>query len=109
VKQCVAYPDAPPAIGWEGGGSPRPGFGWWNNSEGAWKHVPRDAYCGAGAGHQILLVVPSLELIVVRNGTTLAKDKDERVWAALQNHLLDPLMDAVTDPPAGRGGPATRP
>ena len=36
-----------------------------------WKSAPDDALGGAGAGQQFLLIVPSLDLIVVRNGEQL--------------------------------------
>ncbi|NND32624.1 MAG: serine hydrolase, partial [Saprospiraceae bacterium] len=47
-------------------------MGWYSNFDGVWNHVPKDAFAGAGAGHQLLLVVPSLNLIVVRFGADLA-------------------------------------
>jgi CubicO group peptidase (beta-lactamase class C family) len=50
--------------------------GWWSNAEGKFRG-PRDLFYGAGAGHQIVVVVPSLGLIAVRNGKDLASDWDE--------------------------------
>jgi CubicO group peptidase (beta-lactamase class C family) len=47
------------------------GMGWFTNSHGRYPYMPRDAFWGAGAGDQVLLVIPSLKLIVVRNGQTL--------------------------------------
>lgn len=47
------------------------GMGWFTNSNGRYPYLPRDAFWGAGAGDQVLLVCPSLKLIVVRNGQTL--------------------------------------
>jgi CubicO group peptidase (beta-lactamase class C family) len=51
------------------------GLGWWVNTapDGTrrWNSAPDDAIGGAGAGQQFLLVVPSLDLIVVRNGQQL--------------------------------------
>jgi CubicO group peptidase (beta-lactamase class C family) len=44
------------------------GMGWWTAAAGRYAKVPKDAAWGAGAGDQILLVVPSLNLIMVRNG-----------------------------------------
>ena len=48
------------------------GIGWWTNAGGRYDKIPRDAIYGAGAGDQVLLVIPSLKLIVVRNGEALA-------------------------------------
>lgn len=45
-------PDRPP-------GNPQPASGlcWYTNFDGVWPNVPRDAFAGAGAGNQVLLVV----------------------------------------------------
>jgi CubicO group peptidase (beta-lactamase class C family) len=98
VRRCIWPADVPLSRAWQGDGSPRPGYGWWNNLDHAWPGVPRDAFCGAGAGHQVLLVIPSLDMIVVRNGAALA-GKDEGFWAAAVKHLLTPIAATVTDPP----------
>ena len=44
------------------------GIGWWSNNQGACATLPKGAFWGSGAGHQVVLVVPSLKLIAVRNG-----------------------------------------
>ena len=49
----------------------RCGMGWWSNGGGRYAKLPKDAVWGAGAGDQLLLVIPSLNLIMVRNGQTL--------------------------------------
>ena len=77
-------------------GTPHNGaMGWWSNNDGTVVKLPRDAFWGAGAGHQVLLVVPSLNLIAVRNGEILnsAKDYD----TALREHFFDPIMQAVRE------------
>ncbi len=70
------------------------GLGWWVNSasDGSkrWMSVSSDAFWGAGAGHQFLLVIPSLNLIVVRNGQVLDAKAD--FSAALNDYLVTPLM-----------------
>src|SRR5262249_27840446 len=67
--------------------------------------VPRDAYWGAGAGDQLLFVVPSLNLIMVRNGETIAplpgeppilQDDVFTKYHDLRAHVLfEPLVAAV--------------
>ncbi len=74
--------------------APASGLGWWVNSDGVWPSLPRDAFAGAGAGNQILLVVPSLDLIVVRNGSQLG----DTFWAGVDSHLFRPLAGAVLPP-----------
>ncbi len=81
------------------------GMGFWTNADGRYPKLPRDAYYGAGAGDQLLLVVPSRNLIMVRNGETLAAEpKNARdVFAAYHDErvkiLFEPLLDAITDRP----------
>jgi CubicO group peptidase (beta-lactamase class C family) len=76
------------------------GLGWWVNcaADGGkrWPTAPTDAFSGAGAGHQFLLVVPSLNLIVVRNGAQLDPKADFN--AALDDLIVRPLMLAFTAP-----------
>ncbi len=74
------------------------GLGWWVNQgpDGSrlWKSAPDDAFGGAGAGHQFLLVIPSLDLIVVRNGDRL--DSKLSFDEALDQYVVAPVMKAVS-------------
>jgi CubicO group peptidase (beta-lactamase class C family) len=84
------------------------GLGWWVNRKAdstlRWPALPGDAFWGSGAGHQFLLVVPSLKLIVVRNGTTLnaRADYDQ----GLEKYLVTPLMQCMTSSATGTAAPA---
>lgn len=99
VETVIKYaetplPDRPP-------GNPQPacGLGWYTNFDGVWPNVPHDAFAGAGAGNQVLLVIPSLDLIVVRNGSNLYdSSKGEGFWGGLEKYLFNPLMKAVVKP-----------
>jgi CubicO group peptidase (beta-lactamase class C family) len=75
------------------------GIGWWSNNDGTCSELPRDAFWGSGAGHQVLLIVPSLNLIAVRNGDTLAATAGEpnEYHQPLRRYLFGPLVAAVTD------------
>jgi CubicO group peptidase (beta-lactamase class C family) len=44
----------------------RYGYLWWNNRSEAWPGVPRDAYAALGKFANVMLIVPSLDLIVIR-------------------------------------------
>jgi CubicO group peptidase (beta-lactamase class C family) len=80
--------------------APASGLGWWTNFDGVWPKVPRDAFAGAGAGNQVLLVVPSLDLIIVRNGSDLFdSSKGEGFWGGIEKYLFNPVMDAIVKPP----------
>ncbi|MFC2124090.1 serine hydrolase [Bacteroidota bacterium] len=79
---------------------PAPTLGWYTNELGAWKYVPKDAYCGAGAGNQILVVIPSLDLIIVRFGENMYdSEKGEGFWLGSEKYLLNPLMECFTSSP----------
>jgi CubicO group peptidase (beta-lactamase class C family) len=77
------------------------GLGWWVNrsADGTrpWSSAPADAFWGSGAGQQFLLVVPSLDLIVVRFGETM--DTELSHQAGLERHLVAPLMAAFVETP----------
>ncbi|MBN9520540.1 serine hydrolase [bacterium] len=81
------------------------GMGFWTNADGRYPNLPRDTYYGAGAGDQLLIVVPSLNLIVVRNGEALApepknpRDVFEAFHDARVKILFEPVVAAVTDRP----------
>jgi CubicO group peptidase (beta-lactamase class C family) len=74
------------------------GLGWWVNrgSDGSplWKSAPEDAFGGAGAGQQLLLVVPSLDLIVVRNGERL--DPTLGFEEGLDRYVVGPVVRAAS-------------
>ncbi len=72
------------------------GLGWWvNRRPDGTKVLPRapeDTFWGLGAGGQLLLVIPSLDLIVVRNGTGLPANTD--VLKQMEKLVIDPVLDA---------------
>jgi CubicO group peptidase (beta-lactamase class C family) len=76
------------------------GIGWWNNNDGEFPELPKDAFWGSGAGHQVVFVVPSLNLIAVRNGSTLETGINHH--EALRVHLFRTLVEAVTDVPSAK-------
>lgn len=75
---------------------PAPAMGWYTNEDRIWPSIPADAFCGAGAGHQSLLVIPSLDLVVVRNGTALnGAQRRADFWGPMLEHLYAPTVAAV--------------
>ena len=64
--------------------------------DGVWPAAPRDAFAGAGAAHQVVIAIPSLDLIVVRNGDALG-DSKPGFWGPVYEKLLKPLMAAVVE------------
>jgi CubicO group peptidase (beta-lactamase class C family) len=73
------------------------GLGWWANRPAGggklWKSAPDDAFGGAGAGQQLLLVVPSLDMIVVRNGRQL--DPGLSFEEGLDRFVVAPVVRAI--------------
>ena len=73
-------------------------MGWWTNGKGLFDSLPKDAFWAAGAGHQVLLVLPSLNIICVRNGGLLDRATSESEYqAAKGRYIFGPLMAAVLD------------
>ena len=74
------------------------GIGWWSNAEGASAALPRDAYTARGAQHQIVLVIPSLKIIAVRNGPQpLGPNND-----AIETVYYAPLRAAMNAAPPAK-------
>jgi CubicO group peptidase (beta-lactamase class C family)/transposase-like protein len=72
------------------------GLGWWTNrgpnGARAWRAAPDDAFAAEGGGQQFLLVIPSLKLIVVRNGEFM--DQNLSWDAGLDTYIITPVMNA---------------
>ncbi|MCC7408726.1 MAG: serine hydrolase [Phycisphaeraceae bacterium] len=78
---------------------PIAGLGWWCNARGAWPTLTRRSFCAAGAGHQLLLVVPELEMVVVRQGGNLGTTRwGQKYWEAAYHELFEPLTRAFLPP-----------
>jgi CubicO group peptidase (beta-lactamase class C family) len=72
VKEATTYAGMPKPDRTNDRYAPGSGLAWYTNADGVWPDVPRDAIAGAGAQHQVIVIVPSLQLVVVRNGDALA-------------------------------------
>jgi CubicO group peptidase (beta-lactamase class C family) len=76
---------------------------WWTNTSGEMPGVPRDAYWAWGLGDNLIVVIPSLDLVIARTGNdpddpTLPQLREERSsdYAVLEP-LLTPIVESVTD------------
>jgi CubicO group peptidase (beta-lactamase class C family) len=95
---------------WVMRGTTGDGLGYWAHSlsDKLAPSLPKDAFGGAGAGMELLTVIPSLDLIIVRNGRDLSPN-----WDDLEKMLYGPLMEALEDrgrdtaPEVDAGLPAT--
>jgi CubicO group peptidase (beta-lactamase class C family) len=72
------------------------GLSWWVNRQPDGTRVlaraPDDAFWGLGHGGQLLFVVPSLDLIVVRNGTGFHQGAN--TLRMVEKLVIDPVLDA---------------
>ena len=93
LRASLAYAGMPVPDRSDGEPWPGAGLSFWLNFDGVWPAVPKDAFGGAGAGNQHLIVVPSLDLIIVRNGASLDPDT-KFAWKGFIEHVLNPLMKA---------------
>lgn len=83
---------------------------WWTNATGMLPNVPRDAYWAWGLGDSLIVVIPSLDMVVVRAGAQqpdpiAADTPGQRVWNdtnwngdyAVLAPFLDPIVQSVTN------------
>ena len=76
---------------------------WWTNTSGELADVPRDAYWAWGLGDNLIVVIPSLDLVIARTGN----DPDDSTLPQLRRErnghydvlvpLLTPIVQSVTD------------
>jgi CubicO group peptidase (beta-lactamase class C family) len=92
--QQLLTPEAVRLVTTDAGSVSTCAIGWWSNNQGVVAAVPNDAFWGSGAGHQCVIVVPSLGLIAVRSGQVLSPGPHRQ---ALDTWFFDPLMNALTD------------
>jgi CubicO group peptidase (beta-lactamase class C family) len=96
TKRSTRYAGLPKPPQSEETPNPASALAWYTNEDDVWPSVPRDAFLGAGAGHQLLLVVPSLRLAAVRMGANLdPSTNDETYWRHVRDHFLHPLFASI--------------
>ena len=79
------------------------GLLWRTNTTAALAEVPRDAYWGHGLGDNLIIVIPSLDLVIARTGN----DPDDKTLPQIRTEgtshdevlvtLLTPIVQSVTD------------
>ncbi|WP_157994255.1 serine hydrolase domain-containing protein [Peristeroidobacter agariperforans] len=79
---------------------------WWTNAGGQLANVPRDAYWAWGLGDSLIVVIPSLDIVVVRAGAQAApaSSPQGRVWNdddwngdyTVLAPFLDPIVKSVS-------------
>jgi CubicO group peptidase (beta-lactamase class C family) len=79
---------------------------WWTNKSGTMPNVPTDTYWAWGLGEELIVVIPSLDLVIVRNGGQSPANSTPgvRAWnddkwdgdVAVLQPFLDPIVGATT-------------
>jgi CubicO group peptidase (beta-lactamase class C family) len=77
---------------------------WWTNKSGTMPNVPTDTYWAWGLGEELIVVIPSLDLVIVRNGGQATASSAGRTWndldwdgdVAVLTGFLDPIVAATT-------------
>lgn len=84
---------------------PAPAIGWWDRLSRVAPSLPEDAFAAIGAGHRVVLVVPSCRLVAVRFGGALAGPNwgSDKFWTTLGDHFLNPLAAAIDSDGASNG------
>ena len=79
------------------------GLLWRTNSLGELAEVPRDAYWGHGLGDNLIVVIPSLDLVIARTGNDPDDSTLPQLSAERSGHdgvvdtLLTPIVQSITD------------
>ena len=95
VKSVIGIPEWDPKL--HGNASDHYGLLWWNNADGALKHVPRDAFWAWGLYDSLIVVIPSVDLVVVRageRGRELPRTETENHYDVL-GPFLRPIVEAA--------------
>jgi CubicO group peptidase (beta-lactamase class C family) len=69
--------------------------GWHLNVRREYPSLPPEAVFARGVGDEVVLAVPSLELVAVRVGTIFERAPNESDYSSLDRHFFLPLMAAV--------------
>ncbi|GIW92282.1 MAG: hypothetical protein KatS3mg110_0323 [Pirellulaceae bacterium] len=83
----------PEAVADYGNASEHYGLLWWNNADRTLADVPSDAYWSWGLYDSLIVVVPSLDLVAVRAGSSWPRPQPEHY--AVLRPFLEPLCRAV--------------
>jgi CubicO group peptidase (beta-lactamase class C family) len=71
------------------------GLLWWNNADGTMTHVPRDTYWSWGLYDSLIVVMSSLDIVAVRAGKSLNKQRNS-AYTAIEP-FIEPIALSVTE------------
>ena len=99
LRRSTSYAGMPKPDRRLGPRDPASGLGFYTNEDGVWPAAPRDAVAASGAGNQFLLVVPSMQLVAVRQGESLSqRQRPGEHYRSTYDYVIEPLMAALETP-----------
>jgi hypothetical protein len=70
------------------------GILWWNNADGSIPNVPRDTYWSWGLNESLIIVVPSLDIVISRAGSSWTGHRNPSFYKVLEP-FLKPIVASV--------------
>ena len=70
------------------------GLLWWNNDDRTLANVPRDAYWAWGLYDSLIVVIPSLDIVVARAGSSWSRSRNPNYYNILKP-FLEPIVASV--------------
>jgi CubicO group peptidase (beta-lactamase class C family) len=101
VSEIVGIPEWEPKT--HGNASDHYGLLWWNNADGTLTSVPEDAFWAWGLYDSLIVVIPSLDLVIVRcgeNGKQWPRKNSQNHYDVL-GPFVRPIVAAVETPSPG--------
>lgn len=80
------------------GASNHYGIMWWNNADGSIAGLPTDAYWAWGLFDSLIVVIPSLDMVVSRAGSSWSGSRDPSYYQVLEPFLVPIAQAAQTGP-----------
>jgi CubicO group peptidase (beta-lactamase class C family) len=72
---------------------------WWTNKSQTMANVPADTFWAWGLGEELIVVIPSLDLVIVRNGGQSSTVTTGRTWNDVDwdgdVHVLEPFLNPI--------------
>lgn len=73
------------------------GLLWWNNGDGTMANVPTDAYWAWGLNENLIVVIPSLDVVAVRGGSSSWRSGWDGNYSQIEP-FIEPIAQSVSAP-----------